>query len=270
MTVQVSVLLLVLTVSSRDILLFRSSESPDKQFFISFTNFLFKKSFLQLPMSSGGATACLVFFSVNKWVQALSLKGNCYSFFNFVCLFKSMQNFGFLWFSLIRCWRMATWKPHASSSESFESSLGITRVLWFRNIVFMDKLAALVDKSVSGHKWVVLLEGWDMKRDTREIKSLSLLLNLGTHEMFFSSVFFFFLPLFLFYSFSLLLHFLFLFDIFFWLHVFSIHVIFADVWSSILLKLSTPKLLTWLDGILYLFIYFCVCVSRLPFLLNLQ
>lgn len=192
MTVQVSVLLLVLTVSSRDILLFRSSESPDKQFFISFTNFLFKKSFLQLPMSSGGATACLVFFSVNKWVQALSLKGNCYSFFNFVCLFKSMQNFGFLWFSLIRCWRMATWKPHASSSESFESSLGITRVLWFRNIVFMDKLAALVDKSVSGHKWVVLLEGWDMKRDTREIKSLSLLLNLGTHEMFFSSVFFFF------------------------------------------------------------------------------
>lgn len=57
---------------------------------------------------------------------------------------------------------------------------------------------------VSGSKWVVLLEGWDGKRDTRDIKGLSLLLNLGTYEMFFASGF----ALCLSSSFSLPLHFI--------------------------------------------------------------
>lgn len=44
MTVEVTLLLLVLSISSKDILLFRRWKSPDKQLFISFTNFLFKES----------------------------------------------------------------------------------------------------------------------------------------------------------------------------------------------------------------------------------
>lgn len=52
----------------------------------------------------------------------------------------------------------------------------------------------LVIQTVSGSKWVVLLEGWDVKRDTRDVKGLSLLLNLGIYEMFFSSGFAFFFP----------------------------------------------------------------------------
>lgn len=44
MTVEVTLLLLVLSISSKDILLFRRWKSPGKQLFMSFTNFLFKES----------------------------------------------------------------------------------------------------------------------------------------------------------------------------------------------------------------------------------
>lgn len=70
MTVQVSLLLLVLNISSRAILLFMRWESPDKQLFVSFTNFLFKKSFYSYLWAQVEPLLASFFLSVNKWAQA--------------------------------------------------------------------------------------------------------------------------------------------------------------------------------------------------------
>lgn len=134
----------------------------------------------------------------------------------------------------------------------------------------------LISQSVSGSKWVVLLEGWDVKRDTRDVKGPSLLLNLGTCGMFFSSgfalLFFFFSLFFLVFVFLFfLLPFTSYFYLFFFflLHVVSVHTTYSEYYN-ILPKLSALRLLTELDELGFCISFFLIVLplSGFPLLLN--
>ena len=163
----------------------------------------FRGIFLQLLMSSGGPRARFIFCLCKQANTGTnSLKMNYFPFFFFICLFRWMQNFGFLGFSFIGCWRMDTWKHHVVMCKLFWESGGIFRKHTHVPSDFKSLCSGrgwqpeLILWTGSGREWVVLLEGWDVKRDTRVIKGLSLLPNLGTYRMFFSSgfAFFFYLP----------------------------------------------------------------------------
>lgn len=67
-----------------------------------------------------------------------------------------------------------------------------------QKLLSMEQLGVWADRSVNESRWVVLMEGWDVESSTIIIKSLSLLLNLGTYKNFFLFLFclflFFLLP----------------------------------------------------------------------------
>lgn len=67
-----------------------------------------------------------------------------------------------------------------------------------QKLVSMEQLGVWADRSVNESRWVVLMEGWSVESSTIIVKSLSLLLNLGTYKNFFLFLFclflFFLLP----------------------------------------------------------------------------